>query len=108
MQFFFVFYNAKINLYCNASQLGIAAVLTHVFPDRTERPIVFASRVLQTAEKNYAVIQKETLARYFGTKKFYQYLIGNKFNLFSDHKPLEALFGENKSLPEMEAGRLQW
>ncbi|XP_043466332.1 uncharacterized protein K02A2.6-like [Leptopilina heterotoma] len=96
-----------INMYCDASQFGIAAVLTHVFFGGTERPIAFASRVLQPAEKNYAVIQKEALAIYFGAKKFYQYLIGNKFNLFSDHKPLEALFGKNKSLPEMAAGRLQ-
>lgn len=96
-----------INLYCDASQLGIAAVLTHVFPNGTDKPIAFASSVLQPAEKNYAVIQKKALAIYFRAKKFFQYLIGNKFNLFSDHKPLEALFGENKSLPEMAAGRLQ-
>lgn len=33
--------------------------------------------------------------------------MGNHFTLRSDHKPLEALFGEHKGIPQMAAGRLQ-
>ena len=33
--------------------------------------------------------------------------MGNKFTLCSDHKPLNALFGENKGIPTMAAGKLQ-
>lgn len=72
-----------------------------------ERPVCFASRTLSKAEKNYATIHIEALAIYWGVKKFYQYLLGTEFILESDHKPLLALFGEEKGIPVMAAGRLQ-
>ncbi|XP_045463872.1 uncharacterized protein K02A2.6-like [Harmonia axyridis] len=87
--------------------VGIGCVLVHVFPDGTERPISFASRKLNKAELNYSVIHKEALAIYWGVQKHYQYLLGNSFTLCSDHKPLLALFGENKGIPQMAAGCLQ-
>ena len=104
-----VHFNPKlpIKLKCDASNVVIGSVLLHVLPDGTEKPICFASRVLRGSEKNYAVIHKEALAIYWSIQKFYQYLIGNHFILCTDHKPLLALFGEKKGIPQMAAGRLQ-
>ncbi|XP_060810140.1 uncharacterized protein K02A2.6-like isoform X1 [Amyelois transitella] len=96
-----------LRLSCDASQNGIVAVLSHILPDGTDRPISFISRVYSKAEKGYSMIHKEALAIYWAVQKFYQYLVGSKFELQSDHKPLQALFGEHKSLPQMAAGRLQ-
>jgi len=53
------------------------------------------------------VIHKKALAIYWAVCKFYQYLMGNKFILCSDHKPLKALFGEHKGIPQLAAGKLQ-
>lgn len=96
-----------IVLSCDASQVGVAAALSHSFPDGSLRPIAFASRSLAKAEENYAMIDKEALAIFFGVKKFQQYLLGNAFVLRTDHKPLLAIFGEHRGIPVMAASRLQ-
>lgn len=40
-------------------------------------------------------------------KKFHEYLFGNKFFLYTDHKPLVAIFGEKRGIPQLAASRLQ-
>ena len=97
----------EVKLASDASKEGIGAVLLHVYPNGSERPICFASRTLSKAEKNYSTIHLEALAIYWGVRKFYQYLAGKEFIISSDHKPLLALFGEEKGIPLMAAGRLQ-
>lgn len=64
-----------IKLTVDASAKGIGAVLSHTFPNKSERPIAFASRVLSQAEKSYSQIQKEALAIIYAVKKFNQYLV---------------------------------
>ena len=58
---------------------------------RTTKPVVFASRALTDAERNYAQIEKELLAIVYGTERFHQYTYGRSVIVESDHKPLETL-----------------
>lgn len=101
--------NAKLILTVDASPTGLGAVLSQIGPDRLERPISYASRTLSRAEKNYAQVQKEATAIVFGVKRFHQYLYGRSqpFVLRTDHKPLLAIFGPYKGIPEISANRLQ-
>lgn len=96
-----------VKLVCDASQHGVGAALMHVFANGTERPIAFASRTLAKSERNYSTIDREALAIHFGVSKYSHFLIGRKFILKTDHKPLIAIFGDKRGIPAMAAGRLQ-
>ena len=72
-----------------------------------EKPVASASRSLAPAERNYAQIDREGLAVVFGVKKFHQYVYRRRFTIYSDHQPLQALFGEGRTVPQMALPRIQ-
>ena len=101
--------NRPIVVHCDASQYGLGAVLSHIMEDGSEKPVSFGSRTLTLAERNYATVEKEGLALVFAVKKFHQYLFGNRFIMYTDHKPLLGLFSESCPLPARAAARvLRW
>ncbi|KAL0821769.1 hypothetical protein ABMA28_005190 [Loxostege sticticalis] len=101
--------NAKTILTVDASPNGLGAILSQEGPDGLERPISFASRTLNSAEKKYSQIQKEATAIIFGVRRFHQFLYARSqpFILRTDHKPLVSIFGPHHGIPEISANRLQ-
>ncbi|XP_063952108.1 uncharacterized protein K02A2.6-like [Lytechinus pictus] len=91
----------------DASPIGIGAVLSQIYASGEERPVMFASRALTKAERNYPQIEREALAIVFALRRFHMYIFSRKFTLVTDNKPLTAIFGPYKSLPALAAERMQ-
>ena len=52
------------------------------------KPALYISRSLTKAEEKYSVIELEGLAIVWAVTKLRRYLLGRKFTIFTDHKPL--------------------
>ena len=74
-------------LQTNASKKGLGAVLL-----QKSTPVMFASRALTRAEKNYQNLERECLATIWGMEKFHYFLYGKQFTLETDQKPLVAIY----------------
>ncbi|XP_055839723.1 uncharacterized protein K02A2.6-like [Episyrphus balteatus] len=81
----------------DASPVGLGAVLLQT-QEGDSRIISYASRSLTAPEKNYAQTEKEALALVWAVERFHFFLFGRHFDLITDHKALETLFGP-KSKP---------
>jgi len=65
---------------------AIGAVLSQG-PVGQDRPIAYASRILNKTGQNYNTTEKELLAIICAVKYFRHYIYGTKY-LITDHKPL--------------------
>jgi hypothetical protein len=79
----------ELVIQCDASEGGLGAALL-----QDDRPIAYASRALNSTERNYAQIEKELLAIVFAAERFHQYTFGRPVCVDSDHKPLETIFAK--------------
>ena len=68
------------------------------------RPVLFGRRVLSDTEQRYNTTDKELLSLYFAVKKCELYLVGHKFVVYTDHKPLIFL----KTFRALVDKRIRW
>lgn len=99
--------SVDITVVSDASDYGVGAVISHIFPDGSEKAIAHSSKSLTPTERKYSQIEKEALAIIFAVKKFHKMLYGRHFTLITDHKPLISIFGSKKGIPVYTANRLQ-
>lgn len=90
-----------------ASPYAVGAVLSHDYPDDSERPNQFASQTLNSTQQKYTQVDKEDYSLIFVVKKNFQYLYGRKFRLLTDNQTITKIFGEHRGLPVMSALRMQ-
>ena len=102
-----VLVNAPVKAYFNpeqtteisvdASPVGLGAILAQVDPTtKVSRIIAYASRSLTTTEQRYSQTEREALAV---SEHFHLYIYGKPVNIYTDHKPLVAIYGNATSKP---------
>ncbi|GFW64229.1 retrovirus-related Pol polyprotein from transposon 17.6 [Trichonephila clavipes] len=86
-------FTEQFNLFTDASGVRIGAVL-----NQNQRPIAFASRTLNKAERNYTVTERECLAVIWALNKFKTYFGSLPVKVITDHATLTKLTnGKNLS-----------
>ena len=80
-----------MKLSVDSSKYGLGAVLLQKY-EEDWAPVAYGSRSLTRSERNYAQIEKESLAILFGCNKFNDHLYGVHFTVESDHQPLQSIF----------------
>ncbi|XDV12346.1 hypothetical protein PO909_001044 [Leuciscus waleckii] len=75
----------------DASDYGLGAILSQVYPDHSEHTVAFASRTLTSAERRYSTVEKEAFACVWAVEKCRTYLWGRRFTLRTDHQALTTL-----------------
>jgi len=76
---------------CDASQLGVGAILYQIDPEAEhpqKRYIAFASRALNSGQRNYSATRRELLAVIFALQRFRYWLTDVHFTLETDHRAL--------------------
>ena len=97
-----------IRIVCDASHNVLGAVLEQLGPEGW-RPISFASRYLNEAEKKYSTNELEMLAVVWGAEYFRNYILGRSFLIVTDHKALISLLnGNNKKNKTMFSRLTRW
>ncbi|MEL7079444.1 MAG: RNase H-like domain-containing protein [Cyanobacteria bacterium J06582_2] len=91
----------EVTLTTDASEKTIGGVLT-----QNGHPVIYISRNLSKSEQKYSNIEREGLAVVFAVTRLKQYLLGRKFTLRTDHKPLQYIFNPNSQIPKVVSARL--
>ncbi|MDQ4222765.1 ribonuclease H family protein, partial [Pseudomonas aeruginosa] len=81
--------NVEMTIYMDACGTGLGAVLM-----QNGRVVAYASRQLKQHEKRYPTHDLELAAIDFSLKMWRHYLLGERFELFTDHKSLKYLFSQ--------------
>ena len=80
----------------DASSYELGAVLKQRQPSGETGPIAYISRSLTETEQRYAQLEREALALTWACKRLSNYLVGTKFMIKIDHKPLVPMLSTKR------------
>ncbi|KAK1677501.1 hypothetical protein QYE76_038349 [Lolium multiflorum] len=79
------------DVYCDASKIGLGCVLM-----QEGKVISYLSRQLKQHEQNYPTHDLELAAVVLALKVWHHYLMGNRCEVYSDHKSLKYIFTQKE------------
>jgi hypothetical protein len=93
---------------CDASPVGLGAVLSQSNPDNNKQNnvIMYLSRLLTEVEKRYSQVEKEALAIVWACERLFLYLFGKEFVLITDNRAVELIFNNPNSNPPLRIRRM--
>ena len=79
-------WNKPFHVHIDASKFAVGCVLAQPGEHNMDFPVSYASRQLNSTERNYSTMtEREGLGMIFAVKKFRHYLLANKFVFYIDH-----------------------
>lgn len=93
-------------LITDASKVACGAILAQSY-DNVDLPIAFASKAFTKGESNKSTIEQELTAIHWAVLHFRPYLIGTKFTIKTDHRPLVYLFSMKNPTSKLTRMRLE-
>ena len=85
-------------LYTDASEYACGAVLSQVDENGKERVVQYLSKQYNESQMKWSCIEREAYAMVYAVQKLRHYLVGQKFTIVTDHRPLKWLMeGECKN-----------
>ncbi|XP_048584822.1 uncharacterized protein K02A2.6-like [Nematostella vectensis] len=99
---------SETTVIADASPVGLGAVLVQRKAGEN-RVVAYGHRSLTDVEKRYSQTEREALSLVWACEHFQMYLLGTKFKLITDHKPLTHVFNNanSKSTPRLERWSLR-
>ena len=81
-------WNKPFHVHIDASNFAIGCILAQPYEGNMDLPVSYASRQLNSSEKNYTTTKREGLTMIYVVKKFWHYLLANPFIFYVDHQAL--------------------
>jgi transposase InsO family protein len=89
--------NARTEVVCDASPVGIGAMLVQCDKNDNPRVVAYGSRSLTDVEQRYSQIEREALAVVWSCEHFHLYTYGQHITVVTDHQPLLGMYGSTKA-----------
>lgn len=96
-----------IELFVDASPIGLGAILAQYNADGIPRIIACCSKVLSPSEQRYPHTQKEALAVVWAVERFSYYLLSRSFTIRTDAEANQYIFNTNHRLGKRAVSRAE-
>ena len=93
---------------CDASHKELGAALEQELEPDKWVPIAFTSKFLNAAEQKYSTNELELLAVVWSCEFFRNYLLGNQFQILTDHKAIVTALTENWGNKTYQSRLTRW